>query len=49
MKTRLKLVASRPPEKVFGSPGFISIGRNVKLASPERFEPTIKEAGDVVI
>lgn len=49
MKPKLKLVASRPPGTTYGSPAFISIGRNTKLQSPTRFEPTVKGDGDVVI
>lgn len=36
-------------ERVFGSPEFIALGRNPALRSPVRFEPTVKQKGDVVI
>jgi hypothetical protein len=49
MKTALKLVSSRPPERVFGTPEFIGLTRKVGLASPSRFEPTVKGIDDVVI
>ena len=48
-KTNLKLAYERPPEKVFGSAKFIGLTRKVGLKSPTRFEPTVKEIGDVVI
>jgi hypothetical protein len=38
MTAKLKLVASRPSEKTYGSPRFIGIGRNTELESPTRFE-----------
>lgn len=51
MKPNLKLVSSRPSEKVFGSPEFIARGRNVELAKkpPTKFVPTVKGPGDVTI
>jgi hypothetical protein len=49
MRNALKLVSSRPPEKLFGSQRFINLTRNTSLVSPTKFEPTIKASGDVVI
>jgi hypothetical protein len=46
---KLKLVASRPSEKTYGSPRFIGIGRNTELESPTRFVATVKRDGDVII
>jgi len=49
-KPALRIVSDdTPTERVFGSPSFIGRTRNTALRSPERFEPTKKEAGDVVI
>jgi hypothetical protein len=45
----LKLVASRPPERIYGSERFIGLTRNVGLESPSKFVPTIKRDGDVVL
>jgi hypothetical protein len=45
----LKLVASRPSEKTYGSHGFVNLTRNTSLKSPTRFEPTIKGQNDVII
>jgi hypothetical protein len=45
----LKLVASRPSEKTYGSPSFISIGRNTSLKSPTKFVATVKGENDVII
>lgn len=49
MKPKLKLVASREPEKVFGSAKFIGLTRKVGLKSPTKFVPTVKAEGDIVI
>lgn len=48
-KSNLKLVSSRPPERIYGSPEFIARGRNPGLEPPARFEPTTKGENDVVI
>ena len=49
-RPKLKLIKSDPPvEKVRGSLAFIKRTRNPALASPRRFEPTVKGPGDVVI
>lgn len=48
-KSNLKLAYERPPERVFGSEKFIGLTRKVGLASPLRFEPTVKGEFDVVI
>jgi hypothetical protein len=49
MTAKLKLVASRPSEKTYGSPEFISIGRNTSLKSPTKFVATVKGENDVII
>jgi hypothetical protein len=49
MTAKLKLVASRPSEKTYGSPSFISIGRNTSLKSPTKFVATVKGENDVII
>jgi hypothetical protein len=49
VKHALKLVISRPSEKLFGSQRFIDLTRNTSLVSPTKFEPTVKASGDVVI
>ena len=36
-------------ERIYGSERFRSLTRNPELGSPKRFEPTPKQAGDVVI
>jgi hypothetical protein len=46
---KLKLVSSRPSERVYGSERFIGLTRNVELKSPIKFVATKKAAGDVVI
>lgn len=49
-KPRLRIVGDdASTERVFGSAAFIAIGRKPELASPTRFEPTRKGAGDVII
>jgi hypothetical protein len=47
--TALKLVASRPPERIYGSQRFIGLTRNVGLESPSKFVPTLKGPLDVII
>jgi hypothetical protein len=43
--TALKLVASRPPERIYGSDRFIGLTRNVGLESPSKFVPLEKPVG----
>ncbi len=39
----------RAKEKVRGSQRFIRLTRNPALLPPERFEPTVKRDGDIII
>lgn len=36
-------------DRLFGSPRFIGLTRNTGLRQPERFEPTHKQPGDIII
>jgi hypothetical protein len=45
----LKLVASRPSEKTYGSHGFVNLTRNTSLKSPTKFVATVKGENDVII
>jgi hypothetical protein len=46
MKPNLKLV---PKDKTGPSLSFLMLRRNPFLPSPERFEPTTKREGDIVL
>jgi hypothetical protein len=48
-RSNLKLAYTRPSERICGSDRFLRLTRNPTLASPKRFEPTVKAVGDVVI
>lgn len=49
MKPRLKLVPNDSPPSGGPSLRFLRIGRNPALESPQRFEPTKKREGDLVL
>jgi hypothetical protein len=49
MTAKLKLVASRPSEKTYGSHGFVNLTRNTSLKSPTKFVATVKGENDVII
>lgn len=36
-------------ERIYGSARFLSLTRRTDLASPRKFVPTVKAAGDIVI
>jgi hypothetical protein len=49
MKPALRIVTPETTERVFGSREFIGLTRRAGMNGPRRFEPTKKDAGDVVI
>jgi hypothetical protein len=49
MKPNLRIVDPTQTERTFGSRRFIALDRNPGLPQPDRFEPTVTRAGDIVI
>lgn len=50
MKPNLRIVEEdQAPRRIKPSAAFIRRTRNPALTSPERFEPTVKREGDIVL